>query len=267
VQTLASTHHYVQGPAGQLHAVQFGPPVGTPLIVLHGVTGNAWVWHEVAANLPHQRVLALDARGHGDSHWSAGGAYFTPDLVEDLVAFVASLQLGQVDLAGSSWGALVALSYAARNRDAVRKLALVDIEPSFTHSETDVFKRPDFFANLQAVVSWEKAANPNAAESTLRLYAALSTRPAQNGGLARKHDPYFFKCWPFRRGNHWDELRSLDVPVLAVHADKSFVKGEVMERMARETKHGRLVQVADSSHVIPLEQPKRLANALEEFFW
>lgn len=266
MQTLASTHHYIQSSGGQLHAVEFGSPNGTPLVALHGVTANAWVWHDVAANLPDRRILALDARGHGDSYWSAAGAYSTSELVGDLAAIVASLRLGQVDIAGSSWGALVGLSYAARNTSAVRKLALVDIEPSFAQSETDVFKRPDFFATLQDVVNWERNANPNAAESTLLLYAALSTRPTQDDGFVRKHDPYFFTRWPFRRGDHWDELRAVDAPLLVVHAEKSFVKREVMERMAREAKRGRFVHVADSNHVVPLEQPKRLANLLMEFF-
>jgi pimeloyl-ACP methyl ester carboxylesterase len=250
----------------RLHRLHFGEGP-RPVISLHGVTGHAWMWSEVAAHLRGEfPVVSLDLRGHGDSQWSASGSYRTDDHVADLSGVVDALDLEQVDLAGSSWGALVALGYAARNPDRVRKLAMVDVEPSFEQGETDVFPRPRSFADHAEAAAWERQATPHAPESMIEVMAAFGTRPGEDGGLHRKHDPYFFERWPFRADDRWEELRALELPVLVVHAEQSFVRGEVAERMAKETGNGRVVHIGDSGHLVPVEQPAVLAETLLGFF-
>ena len=56
------------------------------------------------------------------------------------------------------------------------------------------------------------------------------------------------------------------MPVLVVHAEQSFIKAEVADRMAREIQDAHLVNIPDSGHVIPVEQPEALGTALADFF-
>jgi pimeloyl-ACP methyl ester carboxylesterase len=266
--TRAVRHEVTSNADLRLHRLDYGGE-GRPVVCLHGVTGHAWVWHDAAGDLVEAgagRVLAVDLRGHGDSQWSAGGAYGTDDHIEDLAAVLDDLAADEVDLAGSSWGGLVALGYAARNPGRVRHLALVDIEPSFEQGETDVFPRPTSFATHAEAAAWERQQNPNAPDSMIEIMAAHGTRPGPEGQLHRKHDPYFFERWPFRADDRWEELRSLALPVLVLHASQTWVRGEVAERMARETGNGRFVQMEDSAHLIPVEQPNELARVLASFF-
>jgi pimeloyl-ACP methyl ester carboxylesterase len=250
----------------RLHRLDFGGS-GNPILCLHGVTGHAWVWHDaIEPLLPFGQVMSLDMRGYGDSQWSADGAYTTDDHVADLEGLVSGLGLGAVDLAGSSWGGLVALAFASRNPGLVRRLALVDVEPSSAQGETELFPRPRSFASHAGAVEAERKANPHAPDHMVEVMALMGTAPGPDGQLVRKHDPFFFERWPFRSDDRWEELRSLKMPVLVVHADQSFIKAEVAERMAREISDAQLVNISDSGHVIPVEQPEALGRALAEFF-
>jgi len=235
-----------------------------PLVCIHGVTGHAWMWLETARAMGRP-VVAVDMRGHGDSQWSGSRSYRTDDHVADLSGVLDALGFDQVDLAGSSWGGLVALAYAAANPDRVRALALVDLEPSFEQGETDLFPRPRSFTTHAEAREWERQNNPHAPDSMVEVMAAFGTRPAPGGGLERKHDPYFFERWPFRSDDRWDELRGLKLPVLVAHAEQTWVRGEVADRMAAETGDGRVVHLKDSGHLIPVEQPMVLAQTLRDF--
>ena len=266
ISTLAVRHHIVEAPSGLLHRLQY-PGQGIPLVCLHGVAGCAWGWHEVARALVGRVELqALDMRGHGDSSWSGTGQYSTAMHVADLAAQIDSIGLSQVDLVGSSWGALVALEYAAANPDRVRRLALVDIEPSFVASSRDVPPRPRSFDDLAAVLAWLRSNHPNAPDASLNAMAVGAFRASTAGTLVPKHDPVFFECWPFRDGNHWATLDQVTSETLLVRAQATFVRAEVMEEMKHRLPNATLVQLENSTHAVSVDNPTDLAAQFASFF-
>ena len=259
-------HGYTTGAQGnRLHYLDYGGD-GSTLICMHGVIGNAWNWYTVAAGIrDRRRVLALDFRGYGESQWSGSHDYTTSDHVADLGAFIESLGEDRVDLMGSSWGALVAIQYAADNPDRVGSLMVVDVEASFAQGETDLFPRPTSHADHAEVRAGVRAAFPNAPESMVELTAFTSFGPVDGGRLAPKHDPYFFERWPFRSDDHWGRLEGMETRALLVHAADSFVNGDVMADMARRMTDAQLARVSPSTHVIPVDNPEGLVERLIPF--
>ncbi len=159
----------------------------------------------------------------------------------------------------------MALACAAAS-DRVRRVAMIDVPPSFARSETDIPALAYGFADAAAAVEAERRLSPRAAEATLAAYAALSTRPAEGGHLVKKHDETFLLRWPFHRDDRWEELRRLDRPLLVVHAEESPVlPADVAERMVAEARHATLVHVASCGHMIPIERPAELVAALRAF--
>jgi pimeloyl-ACP methyl ester carboxylesterase len=262
---MAATDRFLQANGLRLHYVDFGGD-GRPIVLQHGVTGHAWVWGGVAESLTSLgRVVALDYRGFGDSQWAASGDYSTDDLAADLGALVSELGADEVDLVGSSWGGLVSIAYADANPDRVRRLALVDVPISSTQAEEEVPPMTYDFANHEEVVAAERGAHPNAPDELIELAATRGTRPGEEGRLYRKRDPVFMRRWPFRADDRWSQLASLQMPVLVVHAANSFIPAEVAERMDTTAAQSSLVEIARSGHVVPMENPSALAEALVEF--
>ena len=265
--TSNAAHFFVQGAAGnRIHGLDFTGD-GPTLVCLHGVTGNAWNWHAVALGVhAHRRVVALDFRGYGESQWSPTHDYATADHVADLVGVVEAVSGGSpVDLAGSSWGALVAIQYAAEHPDHVGRLVVVDVEPSFEQGETDLFPRPRDHADHDDVRAAVQRAYPNAPAEMVEVVATTCYGPVEGGRLAPKHDPYFFERWPFRSDDHWERLRRIQAPTLHVHASDSFVRADVMAEMARLTPQSHLVEIGGSTHVVPVDNPAALIDALVPF--
>lgn len=99
----------------------------SPILLLHGLASATRIWDLVAPLLAERGyvVTALDQRGHGESEKPNTGYDFTTILADDTAA-VEALAIEQPIVVGHSWGAMVALQYAAQQRDEVAKLVLVD---------------------------------------------------------------------------------------------------------------------------------------------
>ena len=116
----------VPGDGVRLHARDWGGS-GQAVVLLHGLASNARIWDGVASRLAGAglRVVALDQRGHGASE-QPGSGYDFATLGRDLSAALAALGIERPVLAGHSWGANVALQFAADRPGALAGLALVD---------------------------------------------------------------------------------------------------------------------------------------------
>ena len=107
---------------------------GPPVVLCHGITATRrYVLHGSKA-LPRDgyRVVAYDARGHGESEPApAGEGYGYPELVADLERVVDSrIEEERFLLGGHSMGAHTAVAYALRHPQ--RLAGLVLIGPTYT---------------------------------------------------------------------------------------------------------------------------------------
>lgn len=259
-------HHRFSELGGQrIHALDYAGE-GPPIVLVHGVTGHAWMWHVVAGLLaPRRHVIAVDLRGHGDSQWSESGEYATDDHVADLAAYLSSLA-APVDLVGSSWGGLAALRLTDRCPGLVRRLALLDAPMRFDQGVDDVPVRPYRFGTIAAVREFERAANPAAPDAAIDACADFGVRPAEHGEFARKHDPVFIDRWPFRDQDHRDELRRCRLPMLLVRGERSPVlTAPEYAEIRASAPEADSIQIPNAGHLIHVEQPTALAAALGTF--
>ena len=115
----------VTGPVSKL-AVDDGGP-GPAVVFLHSLAGNSGQW---AAQLGHvrktRRAIAMDLRGHGRSEPPSDGQYRIETQVADVDAVVDALGLERFALVGHSFGAGVALEYAAARPARVTHLVVAD---------------------------------------------------------------------------------------------------------------------------------------------
>jgi pimeloyl-ACP methyl ester carboxylesterase len=92
-----------------------------PLVLQHGFTAHSrheWIDSGIAARLAplDRRMIAVDARGHGQSDKPHDSAFYGETrMAEDVVELLASLGIGSYDMAGYSMGGLVAAMVAMRD--------------------------------------------------------------------------------------------------------------------------------------------------------
>ena len=98
-----------------------------PILLLHGLASATHIWNLLAPLLSDRgySVTALDQRGHGESDKPANGYDYETIIADDTDA-IKALQIEKPVLVGHSWGATVALQYAATYPERVTALTLVD---------------------------------------------------------------------------------------------------------------------------------------------
>jgi pimeloyl-ACP methyl ester carboxylesterase len=102
---------------------------GVPLVLFQHFRGNLDNWDPalIDALASARRVIAFDNTGVG------GSTGTTPSTVEqmahDAIAFIAAMDLGQVDLLGFSIGSFIAQQIALTRPDIVRRLVLASAAP------------------------------------------------------------------------------------------------------------------------------------------
>ena len=122
---------FVEGNGLRLHYRRWSPsePADTlpPILLLHGLASASHIWNLVAPLLAARGhvVTALDQRGHGESDKPDSGYDFSTILADDEAA-VHALHIKRPIVVGHSWGAMVALNYAAVHNNEVTSLVLVD---------------------------------------------------------------------------------------------------------------------------------------------
>jgi pimeloyl-ACP methyl ester carboxylesterase len=101
---------------------------GEPAILaLHGLASNARWWDLVAEDLvPAHRVIAVDLPGHGQSDRPDSG-YDFDTVSRDLEGLLAALRHPEpVVVVGHSWGATVALTFAANFPELALRVICID---------------------------------------------------------------------------------------------------------------------------------------------
>ncbi len=110
------THRTVTtGDGTEIHLVERGQ--GRPLLLLHGVTLQWWVWGAQFNTLSDRyRVIAWDMRGHGRS--TVGGDGITLEAVaDDVAAVLEELDLTDALVVGHSMGGMALGRFCARHQD------------------------------------------------------------------------------------------------------------------------------------------------------
>jgi len=115
---------------------------GTPILLLHGVGGNALCFKALLTALAGRRVIALDMPGHGGStdapSWEMGA------LAEFLFSVSRQVVKGPAVWGGHSWGGKLAAMIAATHPEAAHALLLLESLSRFRHSDSGGDVRFDF---------------------------------------------------------------------------------------------------------------------------
>ena len=241
---------------------------GNPLVMVHGLTGNLAVWHLhiVPALCDHFEILTYDLRGHGYSDAPATG-YSPDDMAGDLLDLLDALAIDRAVIAGHSYGADIALYFAAAYPERVREViaieaALPALEETRRHSDWVGWS---YWAN-----ALEQAGHPvpPSRRSDLRyMIRATIDLPKQWGplkGLPRNPKPLLRLLEQTSLPEDYRQVGSLtlarvaaiETPVILMYAEQSaFI--DTFEHLKAHLPNVRpiLMPRTEWGHFGPLEQP------------
>lgn len=124
----AENSHFTEVDGATVHYQEFGKQSDPTVILIHGYTASAYVWHLAAPLLEREnfRVVAVDLLGFGYSEKPASFDYTIASQARMISRFMNRLGIGRAVIVGSSYGGAVAATVALDYAERVEKLVLVD---------------------------------------------------------------------------------------------------------------------------------------------
>lgn len=287
-----SAHAEVNGV--RLHYVSGGS--GPPLVLLGGWPQTWWQFHKIMPELARNyHVIAVDIRGMGGSDKPESG-YDKRTMAADIRALARRLGYDSVHVAGHDIGAMVAYALAANHPEAVRRVALLDVaHPDGNWENFTLLPGPGQQPNreegmtlaIDSVFLWWFAFNQveGLPEQLLAgrervlidwLFRYQSKDPSRIG--ERDRDIYaraYSTPEALRAGNAWYQTFTRDIadqreyepisaPLLGLGASGNYrVLNTVLPSKGHDV---RVVEIPDSGHYIPEENPEAVIEHLTAFF-
>lgn len=270
---------------------------GRPVVLLHGLASNARIWELVAPHLQERGmpVLAPDLRGHGLTD-KPDGDYGFDTYHRDLAAFLSAMELEKPLLVGHSWGASLALDYAARTSfgpHAPAGIVLVDggmiqldQQPGATWESTRQRLTPPRLAGMPVELFVERLQSSNShwqpdnqAMQNIVMQIILANFEIQEDEtlsprLSFEHHMQIVRAmWEFKTYNKFSRLRcpALLVPSRPAEPyserEASFLAAKERGAAFLQTKHPQISVhwMDDSIHDIPLQRPAELGALIADF--
>jgi pimeloyl-ACP methyl ester carboxylesterase len=242
---------------------------GPPTLLLHGIGNYGRYWDVFATAIAGRlRLIAPDARGHGESGRPADG-YVVADFAADAIAVLDQLEIDRAVVVGHSMGGLHSINLAARHPERVQALVIVDASPEPLPEGADrarrlLTDRPQRFADRDAARAYLERTSPGYPAAIYENRLAFGFRQEEDGGLVWRSDAAALNRIMSGRmpvEDRWDALASVGCPTLVVRGNHSNVLSEdVARQMVQTLADGRLMEL-DAGHNVPLERPRELADA------
>jgi len=254
---------WVDSEGVRIHGLDWGGAAGgTPLIMLHGVGGNAMAFNMlgprlVAAVGDAYRVVSIDQRGGGDSDKPAAG-YEQEFFGRDVLAVQQAMGGGPAVLVGHSRGGWLAPYIAGTWPARVRSLVLID--PARMTYESPQAQEA-FYSRVRAGLgpfASEQAALDHAVASTPDAYWGPERQASVLAGLYRAFDGTVFGKMPRRVLDELERVRgddvlrpltsSIDVPTLLFVSSRSDAHRQGQKLEYAERIAGTTVVMLDGTH-------------------
>jgi pimeloyl-ACP methyl ester carboxylesterase len=199
---------------------------GPWIIFLHGGLGSALAWgNQVPDFAAHNRVLLIEARGHGRSGWD--GKPITYDAMSsDTIGVMDKLGIAKADIVGWSDGAIVGLIMGIDYPDRVSRIVADGANTDPEGVDVAAFDKVPY--NLpsdrdQATKMWE-------------------------------NEPHIT-----------DQLGKITAPVLVMAAEHDLILPAHTQMIADSIPGAKLVIIPDAAHFIVWQQPKAFTAAVKTF--
>ncbi|APG63175.1 hypothetical protein LPB140_10665 [Sphingorhabdus lutea] len=254
----------------------------TPILLMHGLTRNSADFENLAAILsPHHNLIIPDQRGRGKSDYDNDPSQYRPDIyAADMFALLASLNVKETVMIGTSMGGLIAMLMAAHHQPICRALILNDIGPEV---ESKGLRRlQQYVGKSPKMNNWQDAANlcrasneiafPDYDEKDWMKFARRTCEMGQDGALKFAYDLSIANgvqgdkpnaapanLWPL-----WEILNG--IPILCIRGETSdILTPQILHKMHHShAPNFSYIEIMGRGHAPMLDEPDAV-RAIEQF--
>jgi pimeloyl-ACP methyl ester carboxylesterase len=260
-------------PAEEARPEPVAPPVtvygeGTPVVLLHAFPLDSRMWLPQIEALGGYQAIVPDLRGFGAARELAVEVADVDLLADDVARLLDERKLGQVVLCGLSMGGDVALAFARRHPERLGGLVLCGTRAG-TDSEREIADR---LAMAERVLAEGVGSVPEAMLPRLLGPTAQDKRPdlvEQVTEMILDQDPRGIagaQRGLAARPDSTPALAGVTVPALVIVGSEDELAGPEEGRvLATGIRDARLVLVEGAGHLVNLEQPEPVNEALLDF--
>ncbi len=247
---------YVKTPGGELHyTVKQGPVQGPNLVLVHGAGGSRLHWPAELRRIAELTVYTLDLPGHGRSE--GDGCKTIAGYTAAVVSFLDGVQINEAVVAGHSMGGAIAQTLTLQHRDRISKLVLIGtgarlrVSPAILEGIPSNFEEAVDFITEYA---WSPGTDPAVKE--------LGREALREAG-AKVVLGCFLACHHF---DVMENLADIEVPTLVINGTlDALTPLKYAQFLAEKIPDARLVTVSGAGHMVMLERPKEVVQAIREF--
>ena len=248
---------------------------GFPLLLLHGFTGDLTTWNIFRKDWQeHSKAIALDIIGHGQTDAPEPiEMYHIEAAAHALNSLLDQMDIPRVDVLGYSMGGRLALTFAIKYPNRVRKLILESASPGLDLAE-EREARVKQDANMgmfirqkgieEFVDYWEEIPLFHSQKKlSVQIRSQIREQRLQNSQIGLSNS--LIGMGTGSMPSWWDELSAIEAQVLLLtgELDQKFVR--IAEKMSKRLKNGKWITVENCGHAIHVEKPEKFGTIISEF--
>src|SRR5215470_9253806 len=248
---------------------------GVPLVLLQHFRGNLDSWDPalIDALASARRVITFDNAGVGGSTGTTPGTI--EQMARDAIAFIAAVDLGQVDLLGFSIGSFVAQQIALTRPAIVRRLVLASSAPQgaadmhgWAHEVIGAIGTPQTSPEEYIGVFFASSSSSRKAgqESVQRQYARTQDRDTATNWATREAQYDAVCTWGIPNHSALQRAGAIEHPVFIANGDSDpMILPRYSYLLAGLIPGAQLKIYPDSAHGFLFQHHAAFAADVEEF--
>lgn len=277
---VAISDHPQSAPVNDTELAYLDLGQGEPIVFVHGSLGDYRSWtFQTEAFRERRRVIAYSRRYHWPNESSTAGAIYSIEQhVVDLHALIEWLGVAPVHLAGSSYGAMTALTATVRRPDLVRSLVLGEppllpwlmalpdgpdlVEQFFTHAFRPAgraFAAGEPATGIAHFLDGVFGTGAFDRMSPATLARMFENAPAMAAETSAPVERYFSPLNP-------GDLTQFAIPTLLLDGDRSpRMFGRITDELQRVLPHAERITIPAASHAMHTQNPTAYNEIVLDF--